>query len=584
MPLSSKETIAGLQILVDKAMTINERTMVDILNGISDDLDRSRFTIVVCGEFSNGKTSLVNTLVGGQGILPVSANPTTAEIHVLSYGEPEICIVKRDGGVEKFELKRNVLDRYMADRAEVSGTVNTIKEIKVMMESEILNDGVVIVDTPGVGDINETRSMIVDQMIPRADLLLLVLDAQTQLKASENEFLKNKLLRDVMPPLCIAVNKMDLIADAERNEVVDEVGRQVGKCLLQTSGEKYFVVPTSCAPEAADIQGVVSCIRREMKKNRKCLINRNKIEYSLNAVKEMLAITRIKGERALITNQEDINKNIAEAENKAEYLEKKWGKFEEYMNAEGPQKLEPLILRSYEKMHDKLLEKVMMEVKYSASPKNFRKTALPRIVELEIKNWIEQVRPGIKTYYLKYSQAMIEEARRIFGEAEYGVVSEMKRGNVMTTNNLSIEYNENEEDKVNIGKYILPGVIGTIVSILTGGYGAFVGFGLGAMMLARAEKTNNIVERQAMKMEAPEIVMNICMEVRAGLIKEASEMFRTFQESVRKAVFDMAESNVSKSRDIAKMKNEGVEVIKTRLESISELEHEIDGMLLKMRG
>ena len=47
---------------------------------------KDSFTVVIMGNFSSGKTTMINALIG-ERLLPMSATPTTAVMTELHYGE-----------------------------------------------------------------------------------------------------------------------------------------------------------------------------------------------------------------------------------------------------------------------------------------------------------------------------------------------------------------------------------------------------------------------------------------------------------------------------------------------------------------
>ena len=56
-------------------------------------LEKENFTVVVLGEFSRGKSTFINALLG-KSLLPMDVLPETAVLSALLYGdEPEVIII-----------------------------------------------------------------------------------------------------------------------------------------------------------------------------------------------------------------------------------------------------------------------------------------------------------------------------------------------------------------------------------------------------------------------------------------------------------------------------------------------------------
>ena len=71
-------------------------------------LNDEKFNLVVVGEFSRGKSTFVNALLGRR-MLPVSKSPTTAVISKIIYGETSAYIVITNQANPRRFLRMNFL-------------------------------------------------------------------------------------------------------------------------------------------------------------------------------------------------------------------------------------------------------------------------------------------------------------------------------------------------------------------------------------------------------------------------------------------------------------------------------------------
>jgi len=79
--------------------------------------------LAVVGEFSSGKSFLLNALLGKFGLLATDINPATATITELEYGaEPEAHAYRESGRVDRIPVDR--LDRF--EREALGGAVAVI--------------------------------------------------------------------------------------------------------------------------------------------------------------------------------------------------------------------------------------------------------------------------------------------------------------------------------------------------------------------------------------------------------------------------------------------------------------------------
>lgn len=178
-------------------------------------LQEERFSIVVIGEFNHGKSTFVNALLKSS-VLPAGITPTTATINHLVYSRtPYAKAVMQDGATHDVDPKD------LQNWVTIEGKHNEeVDHVEIGWPAEFLKDRITLVDTPGVNDINEARAQITYQYIPRADLVLFLLDATQILKQSERAFLEQKLLRRSKDKLLFLIGKSDLLSADEKEQTL----------------------------------------------------------------------------------------------------------------------------------------------------------------------------------------------------------------------------------------------------------------------------------------------------------------------------------------------------------------------------
>lgn len=194
------------------------------LDELKKDIQNDFYTIVVVGEFKHGKTTFVNALLG-EDILPVDVTPTTAAIHVLMWGEEKkLEVVKRNGEKEEKTLNRDSLNDYVASQPF---NPNEINHLKCIYPSELLKNRVVLVDTPGVNDLNEHRSEITHQFIPKADVVLFMLSMSTPVKKTEETFIKDHVLKNGLDKIIYVANFVDRVDEEEIEDITELIQRRI---------------------------------------------------------------------------------------------------------------------------------------------------------------------------------------------------------------------------------------------------------------------------------------------------------------------------------------------------------------------
>ena len=93
------------------------------------------------------------------------------------------------------ESKQNPRARRFLERVlSEDNPVSEVAYVELGYPSELLVNNVVLVDTPGVNDLNEQRAEVTYGYVPRADAVVFLLDAGQALKDSEREFLRSRVL------------------------------------------------------------------------------------------------------------------------------------------------------------------------------------------------------------------------------------------------------------------------------------------------------------------------------------------------------------------------------------------------------
>ncbi|HEY4243929.1 MAG TPA: dynamin family protein [Kofleriaceae bacterium] len=216
---AKREIIARFQQLADVADAVGMVTLArDIRTTRIPKLESERFHLVVLGEFNHGKSTFVNALLGSDA-LPTGITPTTASINHVVWAQHPTARVVLTTGESKFLEPGQIKDWVTV----AGGHASEVAYVELGYPSDLLRNNVVLVDTPGVNDLNEQRAEVTYGYVPRADAVVFLLDAGQALKDSEREFLRSRVLEAARDRLIFVLGKMDLLNTDERAAVVDYV-------------------------------------------------------------------------------------------------------------------------------------------------------------------------------------------------------------------------------------------------------------------------------------------------------------------------------------------------------------------------
>src|SRR3954471_8361464 len=222
---AKREIIARFQQLAELADAVGMVTLArDIRTTRIPKLESERFHLVVLGEFNHGKSTFVNALLGSD-ILPTGITPTTASINHVVFAQHPTSRVVLTSGESKY-LDPQQLKEWVT---VAGGHASEVAYVEVGYPSGLLENQVVLVDTPGVNDLNEQRAEVTYGYVPRADAVVFLLDAGQALKDSEREFLRSRVLESARDRLIFVLGKMDMLSADERTAVLDYVTTGLGK-------------------------------------------------------------------------------------------------------------------------------------------------------------------------------------------------------------------------------------------------------------------------------------------------------------------------------------------------------------------
>jgi len=196
-------------------------------------LEDEKFSLVVIGEFSRGKSTFVNAMLG-KSILPSSKQPTTNIISKIVYGNrPNYTIYYKDG-----KSKRVTDEEFLAIKAQAEADSSNLEKVKYFFKKtedfskiqyaevayplSFCQNNVEVVDTPGTNDLNVGRVEITYGYLKNAEAAILLLGADQALSKSEKEFLRERVIGNQIQDIFIVINYKDMLDGPKQEEEVKQ--------------------------------------------------------------------------------------------------------------------------------------------------------------------------------------------------------------------------------------------------------------------------------------------------------------------------------------------------------------------------
>ncbi|HEY5673581.1 MAG TPA: dynamin family protein [Malonomonas sp.] len=217
---------------LQKLTTQLERA-IDCLAGLGDDyadhradlelvrqrLGEGRFHLAVLGQFKRGKSTLLNALLG-DNLLPTDILPVTAIPTFIKSGEQlKVQVYFNDGNpTDDFtpETEQALVD-YLADYVTETGNPHNqrqVSRVEISHPAPLLRQGVVLIDTPGIGSTLKHNTEVAHRILPQCDAALFLVSPDPPITEAELNYLQQ--IKQRLPRTFYLLNKVDFLDDRER--------------------------------------------------------------------------------------------------------------------------------------------------------------------------------------------------------------------------------------------------------------------------------------------------------------------------------------------------------------------------------
>jgi len=209
--------------LLDRAIMLAARASLGrdehcaALRMLAARLAQSRLQLAVLGQFKRGKSSLLNALLGHE-VMPVGVLPATAiPVFIAGGAALHLRVTDRSGSVEDYRLENDAA-LHSALAARVTEEANPgnrlgIARVEVTLPAPLLECGMVLIDTPGVGSTFRHNTEAAMAALPECDAAILVVSPDPPITEVELAYLGR--IREAATSLIVVLNKVDLLSPEE---------------------------------------------------------------------------------------------------------------------------------------------------------------------------------------------------------------------------------------------------------------------------------------------------------------------------------------------------------------------------------
>lgn len=279
---------------------------------LTERLQKDAFVkIPVVGDFSAGKSTLLNHCLVEKDLLPTDITPTTAVSYELWFGEQEMLeIWSKDKLRETAQITE--IDNLQVTPGDV---------VKVFLNNSKVKDlndkGIVVVDMPGIGSGIEAHNAAIMNYIKEGSFFIVCVDIeQGSLRSSTLSFINE--LKSYSLSAAVIITKADKKPESELEAIKSLIGTQAKKLL----GDNMFIGLTSASDnQFSDFEDLLSGMDADdiVSKKYGDLIK----GFTNSIISELQTQTKL-----LNTNKRDFTTEIAQLKKKKEEALESLGKDE----------------------------------------------------------------------------------------------------------------------------------------------------------------------------------------------------------------------------------------------------------------
>ena len=227
-----------------------DKDLVAGLQSILNDFGSHEYRITIIGEFSSGKSTFLNAIIG-QDILPHGVEETTAAVTYIhnvnqsdkKYNKAKI-IFRNGNNPEVLDLStsRSALIDYVTAKSKNKDVVKDIEEVHLYVNFMNGGENIVLIDTPGLNGIKDGMRDITYREIMRshANICLFHIKGISQTDVDFIErFYKDKT------PIFFVLNQIDRLTEETPEEKLKGFSNDIRDSILHIKENPKFVFGVS---------------------------------------------------------------------------------------------------------------------------------------------------------------------------------------------------------------------------------------------------------------------------------------------------------------------------------------------------
>ncbi|HEY6389078.1 MAG TPA: dynamin family protein [Candidatus Acidoferrum sp.] len=227
---------AALNQLAELATEFGAEHIASMARSIAERISEGRFYVACIGQFKRGKSTLLNALIG-HSVLPTAVVPVTAVPTIIRHGN-RLAGRVRFHSAKWTDIRVGDLEEFVSERKNPENAKG-VAGVEVFVPCPLLETGLCLVDTPGIGSVFAGNTAATQAFIPHIDAAIVVIGADPPLSGDELEIVE--AVFQGVHDLVFVLNKADRANAAERSAAL-EFARRVLETRLKRTFPAIFEV------------------------------------------------------------------------------------------------------------------------------------------------------------------------------------------------------------------------------------------------------------------------------------------------------------------------------------------------------
>lgn len=297
------ENIARFKAIIDRVTPLLEnhhkKSEVEQLSRMMELVSSNSVSVLICGEFKRGKSSFINAFLGEE-LCPTDAGIATSVVSIIKYGKNRK-VTRHYGDIDNLQSEEIPFDAIEQYAKGSSLEIDNTTMLVIELPSSKLENGLTLIDTPGVGGLDPRHLFLTLYVLPKVDVTFFVVDAGEPLSSTELNFYKDNIV-PYSKSSKIILNKIDLKAKDELQQISKDIKAKISQH-CEIDEQRIDVVPVSSVHwkmynkskrdkmrDSSNCETVNSILENTVPEYKKLILEEIKqsLMVSLTSVKEML--------------------------------------------------------------------------------------------------------------------------------------------------------------------------------------------------------------------------------------------------------------------------------------------------------